>query len=216
MVVGSYVTGLTMRTRRLPVGGETVLADEFDHGPGGKGSNQAIQIARAGARARLLSAVGDDAFGQDALDLWARSLGAYEHQDAPFEVLVDRLNPARSLTHHPVVQVMLAWQNTTRAELALGNLEITEMPLATQTARMDLVISLGERIRAAVACSTLNTERGDMRLSVSIGAHLAAPGEPMEEILLRADHALYAAKEAGRNCLRVNGGREANTEAGGG
>jgi ribokinase len=71
MVVGSYVTGLTMRTRRLPVGGETVLADEFDHGPGGKGSNQAIQIARAGARARLLSAVGDDAFGQDALDLWA-------------------------------------------------------------------------------------------------------------------------------------------------
>ncbi len=79
-----------------------------------------------------------------------------------------------------------------------------------------LLISLGERIRAAVACSTLNTERGDMRLSVSIGAHLAAPGEPMEEILLRADHALYAAKEAGRNCLRVNSGREANTEAGGG
>jgi ribokinase len=71
MVVGSYVTGFTMRTRRLPVGGETVLADEFDHGPGGKGSNQAIQIARAGARARLLTAVGDDGFGRDALELWA-------------------------------------------------------------------------------------------------------------------------------------------------
>jgi ribokinase len=69
-VVGSYVTGFTMRTRRLPVGGETVLGDEFDHGPGGKGSNQAIQIARAGGRARLLTAVGDDGFGRDALDLW--------------------------------------------------------------------------------------------------------------------------------------------------
>lgn len=71
VVVGSYVTGFTMRAQRLPVGGETVLADAFDHGPGGKGSNQAIQVSRAGGRARLLSAVGDDAFGRDALALWA-------------------------------------------------------------------------------------------------------------------------------------------------
>src|SRR5262249_6853635 len=40
-----------------------------------------------------------------------RSLTAYEHQDVPFEALVDRLNPPRSRTHPPLIQVTLAWQN---------------------------------------------------------------------------------------------------------
>src|SRR5246127_734257 len=81
----------------------------------------------------------------------ARSLAAYEHQDVPFEVLVDRLNPARSLTHHPLVQVMLAWQNLPwqndepTAGLALGDLEVTPVPIDSQSARMDLVFSLSER-----------------------------------------------------------------------
>ena len=79
----------------------------------------------------------------------ARSLAAYEHQDVPFEVLVERLNPTRSLTHHPLIQVMLAWQNwqannDPAAALALGDLHITPMPLDTRTARTDLAFSLGE------------------------------------------------------------------------
>ncbi|MFY9767178.1 MAG: amino acid adenylation domain-containing protein, partial [Mycobacterium sp.] len=82
----------------------------------------------------------------------ARSLAAYEHQDVPFEVLVERLNPTRSLTHHPLVQVMLAWQNLPGnaagdpvGGLVLGDLEATPLPLDTRSARMDLVLSLSER-----------------------------------------------------------------------
>ena len=82
----------------------------------------------------------------------ARSLAAYEHQDVPFEVLVERLHPVRSLTHHPLVQVMVAWQNFTghttmdpAATLRLGEVQVSPVPVATHTARMDLVVSLAER-----------------------------------------------------------------------
>jgi amino acid adenylation domain-containing protein/non-ribosomal peptide synthase protein (TIGR01720 family) len=79
-----------------------------------------------------------------------RSLAAYEHQDVPFEVLVERLKPARSLTHHPLVQVMLAWQNfdwqdSATAGLTLGDLQVTPIPVDTATARMDLTFTLAER-----------------------------------------------------------------------
>jgi amino acid adenylation domain-containing protein/non-ribosomal peptide synthase protein (TIGR01720 family) len=81
-----------------------------------------------------------------------RSLAAYEHQDVPFEVLVERLNPTRSLTYHPLVQVALAWQNLPghgtsdpAAGLTLGDVTITEIPVDTHTARMDLSFSLADR-----------------------------------------------------------------------
>jgi amino acid adenylation domain-containing protein/thioester reductase-like protein/non-ribosomal peptide synthase protein (TIGR01720 family) len=80
-----------------------------------------------------------------------RSLAAYEHQDVPFEVLVERLNPPRSLSHHPLIQVMLAWQNFGKqsddpaAALMLDDLQVTPVPLDAHTARMDLAFSLSER-----------------------------------------------------------------------
>ncbi|MEB4209654.1 amino acid adenylation domain-containing protein, partial [Mycobacterium sp. 94-17] len=74
-----------------------------------------------------------------------RSLAAYEHQDVPFEVLVERLNPARSLAHHPLVQVVMAWQNFGGQHTTLGDLQVTPLPADTQSARMDLVFYLAER-----------------------------------------------------------------------
>ncbi|WP_156660531.1 condensation domain-containing protein, partial [Mycobacterium sp. 852002-10029_SCH5224772] len=74
-----------------------------------------------------------------------RSLAAYEHQDVPFELLVERLNPTRNMAHHPLVQVMLAWQNNAPVDMSLGDVRVTPLPLETRVARMDLVWSLAER-----------------------------------------------------------------------
>ena len=93
---------------------------------------------------------GDPTIAELLAQVRRRSLAAFEHQDVPFEVLVERLNPTRSLTHHPLVQVLLAWQNLPghtsdpAAELALGDLQVTQMPIDTHTARMDLTFSLAE------------------------------------------------------------------------
>ncbi|MCF5295530.1 hypothetical protein GIW18_28115, partial [Pseudomonas syringae] len=53
----------------------------------------------------------------------ACTLAAYEHQDLPFEQVVELLKPVRSLSHSPLFQAMLSWQNTPPAELALAGLE---------------------------------------------------------------------------------------------
>ncbi|WP_226864539.1 condensation domain-containing protein, partial [Mycolicibacterium baixiangningiae] len=73
-----------------------------------------------------------------------RSLDAFHNQDVPFEHIVELLNPVRSLAHQPIFQVMLAWNNTASATLALDGLDVTPVPIATKTARMDLVFSLAD------------------------------------------------------------------------
>ncbi|HTQ22839.1 condensation domain-containing protein, partial [Mycobacterium sp.] len=94
---------------------------------------------------------GDPSFTELLAQVRERSLAAYEHQDVPFEALVERLNPPRSRTHHPLIQVTLAWQNFTwryddpAAGLALGDLQATPVALDTHTARMDLSFFLAER-----------------------------------------------------------------------
>ncbi|WP_306338946.1 condensation domain-containing protein, partial [Streptomyces sp. KL118A] len=72
-------------------------------------------------------------------------LNAYAHQDVPFEGLVEALNPTRSLAHHPLFQVMLAFNNTPRAEMKFGGLDASVRPAGFHAARTDLALSLAER-----------------------------------------------------------------------
>jgi ribokinase len=71
LVLGSFVADVSFRASRLPAWGETLMGSSFALGPGGKGSNQAVAAARAGARVQMVSKLGDDTFGQLARATWA-------------------------------------------------------------------------------------------------------------------------------------------------
>ena len=70
-VLGIFVADLAFKAPRLPVMGETILGQGFKDGPGGKGSNQAIAAARAGADVRMITRIGRDTFGEMAQKAWA-------------------------------------------------------------------------------------------------------------------------------------------------
>ncbi len=65
-VVGSFVTGVTVRVSRQPVAGETLIGCDFNLGPGGKGFNQAVAASRAGAIVSVILCTGKDIFAQMA------------------------------------------------------------------------------------------------------------------------------------------------------
>jgi ribokinase len=69
-ILGVFVADLTFRAGKLPGIGETIKGSGFAIGPGGKGSNQAVAAARAGASVTFISRLGTDTFGELALKTW--------------------------------------------------------------------------------------------------------------------------------------------------
>ncbi|HST56585.1 MAG TPA: PfkB family carbohydrate kinase [Solirubrobacteraceae bacterium] len=72
-VAGNINADITYETPRLPLPGETLLADRLTLGPGGKASNASVALARLGAAPCLLGSVGEDALGTLVLDALARA-----------------------------------------------------------------------------------------------------------------------------------------------
>ncbi len=70
VILGVFVADTTYRADRAPVMGETILGNSFALGPGGKGSNQAVAAARAGAKTHFVSKLGQDAFADMAMAIW--------------------------------------------------------------------------------------------------------------------------------------------------
>ncbi|MDC2961037.1 non-ribosomal peptide synthetase [Streptomyces gilvifuscus] len=88
---------------------------------------------------------GDPAFRDLLARLRTADLAALDHQDLPFDRLVDELNPPRQPGRHPLFQVMLALQNNEPAVLELDGRRAQLRPTATGTAKFDLFVDVLER-----------------------------------------------------------------------
>lgn len=68
------------------------------------------------------------------------ALGAFAHQDLPFEKLVEEIQPERTLSQTPLFQVMFILQNAPREKRALVDLELSTLAVSTNTAKFDLTL----------------------------------------------------------------------------
>jgi amino acid adenylation domain-containing protein len=77
-------------------------------------------------------------------DVRRASLDAYEHQDLPFEHLVDRLRVERSTSHSPLFQAMFVYRNAPKKPLELTSLDLTTLDFDRTTAKFDLLLSAAD------------------------------------------------------------------------
>ncbi len=88
---------------------------------------------------------GDESFLQLLRRVKEICLGAYVHQDLPFEKLLEELHPERSSSHSPLFQVMMSYQNRERDAVQMEGLQLSQMELEFETAKFDIVLRAIER-----------------------------------------------------------------------
>ncbi|MBZ4423348.1 non-ribosomal peptide synthetase, partial [Myxococcus sp. RHSTA-1-4] len=101
------------------------------------------------------------------------TLGAYAHQDVPFEKLVDELKPERDLSRSPLFQVMLALQNTPRQPAREGGAStVRPLDVDSGTAKFDLSLLLGDFGDDISGVLEFNTDLFDAETVRRMGGHL--------------------------------------------
>ncbi len=89
------------------------------------------------------------------------TLGAYAHQDLPFEKLVEELHPERDMSHSPLFQVMFAFHNTPSELWELPGLTITPLEVHNGTAKFELTLDLTETSEGIKGGIEYNTDLFD-------------------------------------------------------
>lgn len=159
LVLGSFVADCAFRATRLPAWGETLMGDAFALGPGGKGSNQAVAAARAGAKVSFMSKLGDDAFGKMARDLWhadgidASLVGTSETATGAAAILIDSVRGENAIIVVPGACFTLTPAEVDAASdaIAATGVFLTQLELSLDTVQRGLEIA-----RAAGVPTILN------------------------------------------------------------
>ncbi|HVG44058.1 MAG TPA: condensation domain-containing protein, partial [Longimicrobium sp.] len=117
---------------------------------------------------------GDPPFRELLARVREAALGAYGHQDVPFEKLVEALRPARSQAHSPLFQVMFSMQNQEQTALRLGQVEVEGLEADAAVAKYDLNLTVGEGGGALGGVLTYRTELFEDASARRMVGHYAA------------------------------------------
>ena len=120
------------------------------------------------------------------------ALGAYAHQDLPFEKLVEELRPERDLARAPVFQVLLSLQNTPLPDFGLPGLTLAPVEIEPGTAKFDLTLSAAETPEGIAGWLEHDTYLFDPATARRLTGHLeellralaADPGRRLSELPL--------------------------------
>jgi amino acid adenylation domain-containing protein len=130
------------------------------------------------------------------------ALRAYEHQDVPFEKLVEELQPERSMSQQPLFQVLFALNDATQEELKLAGLEASLIDLESETIKFDLCLGIEEREGLLGGAFIYNTDLFDTitikrmvgHFELLLDSIVANPEQRLSELslLTAAEHQLFA------------------------
>jgi ribokinase len=148
-VMGSFVADLAFRTDRLPAWGETFMGSSFNLGPGGKGSNQAVAAARAGAKVSFIGKVGNDSFGELARSTYqqegidARYLLTSQTATGAAAIILDAATGENSIIVVPGACLDLTPEEVaTMKDLIAGSaMFVTQLELALPTVEFGLKLA---------------------------------------------------------------------------
>ncbi|MBR8840560.1 MAG: AMP-binding protein, partial [Stigonema ocellatum SAG 48.90 = DSM 106950] len=100
------------------------------------------------------------------------ALGAYAHQDLPFEQLVEKLQPQRDLSHTPLFQVMFVLQNAPMSVLELPGLTVSPIENDSGTAKYDLTLYMRQTAHGLVGTLEYNTDLFEQSTVSRMAGHL--------------------------------------------
>ncbi len=130
-ILGIFVADLVFFGEKIPVEGETILGKNFVIGPGGKGSNQAVAAAKAGAKTFFISKIGDDQFGSMATEIYENSGVDYsnviiskDHSTGAAGILVNEGTGANAINVFPGAAAAITIEDIDKAEEAIKNSSI--------------------------------------------------------------------------------------------